>query len=454
LASGEIGEPSAGCLSQDSTLDELTGDPGARAILLEYISEAQIDMIAQAGMGSITLREGAEMGGSITPAMADEIDAKLAALCGGETPAATEEPAAPTEATEEPVKIGVIGPWSGAYAKYASFVEWWEAVVEQQVEDMGGILDGRPVEFVNEDDESTTVGVAAAVKKLALDNDVVCIAAAGESNASMVVASNAAEEEQILNITPGTFDLSDYQYSVNSAWAPYGMDDPYIDFVINVLKPDTVAFLVSQSEETQNVRVPYASDRFEDADIEVLEVIAVPLDISDFSPYITQVKGLAPGVLLLNIDTAPENIAKDLPGLGGWGDTIVMGMTAKTTQVNTSQYPAAVGWYSEAAYVPGMAETYPAAKVMEEAWHKVNGDVPLVGPTAWYYTNFWAAVHAIELAGTTDRRDVADAARSGDLEFDCPYGHFKVNPDGTNALQGVLVKFLENGMFEVVQSPE
>jgi len=100
-------EEPAGCLSQDSTLDELTGDPGARAILLEYISEAQIDMIAQAGMGSMTLREGSEMGGSITPAMAEEIDGKLTALCGGEPPATTTEPAAECDLTIDS-KLGAM----------------------------------------------------------------------------------------------------------------------------------------------------------------------------------------------------------------------------------------------------------------------------------------------------------------------------------------------------------
>jgi len=611
LASGGTGEPPAACLSQDSTLDELTGDPGARAILLEYISEAQIDMIAQAGMGGITLREGAEMGGSITPAMADEIDAKLAALCGGEPPAATTEPpaacltidskmgdlldnpdaktilekhlpadimakagmvrgfalpvlapqsedvtdemleaiaadlealcggepagelltidskmgdlldnpdakailekylppdimakagmvrsftlpelapmsedvtdemleaiaadlealgayatpvattSAPPETTSElagkPVKIGVVSAWTGAMAVVGLFVDQWEAVVEQQVKDMGGILDGRPVEFVNVDDESTTTGVVSAVTKLALDDDVVCIAVAGESNASMIAASNAAEDNQILHFTPGTFDLSDYEYTVNSAWAPDGMDNPYIDFVINVLKPDTVAYLLSQSEENENVRIPKAEAAFEDAGIEVLDVIAVPLDVQDFSPYITKVRGMEPDVLIFGIDNAPWTVAQQLPGLGGWGDTIVMGMSARITQISTKQYPAAVGWYSMASYVPGMAEIYPAAGEMEEAWHKVQGDTEITAPLAWLYTNFWAAIHAIELADTTDREDVVDAARSGELEFDCPYGHFKVNPDGTNTLQASIVRLLENDMFEIVQSPE
>ena len=49
---------------------------------------------------------------------------------------------------------------------------------------------------------------------------------------------------------------------------------------------------------------------------------------------------------------------------------------------------------------------------------------------------------------------VAQAARSGNLEFDVPHGHLKINPDGTNNLQASIVKCLADGKLEILQTPQ
>jgi len=451
-------EPTGELLTIDSKLGPLMENPDTKAILGKYLPDTIMNspnlMTLGAGM---TLGEIAPMaGGLITDEMLAAIASELEELGAYAAPAATTS--APTETTSqltgEPVKIGVVTAWTGPSAMVGILIDWWEAVVKQQVEDMGGILDGRPVEFVNIDDESTVAGVTAGVAKMALDEDVAVIAMSGTANAMMLVGSQACEKYRILNITPGTYDVSSFEYTISSTSPTSGVDDEIINFVIDVLDPDTVAWLVDQSEEDQTVRIPRMKDAFEDAGIDTLEVIAVPLGTMDFSPYVTRVKHLNPDVLILSNNASPEGLARQVGELGGWGDITVMGMTAGIATINTSLTPEAVGWYSYSYYVPVMAEKFPAAKEMEAAWSRVHPDTPLMAASVFIYNHFWAAIKAIEMAGTTDREDVVQAATSGELKFDTPYGHWKTSPDGTNTLTGPIVKLLEDGMFEIMVMPE
>ncbi len=60
--------------------------------------------------------------------------------------------------------------------------------------------------------------------------------------------------------------------------------------------------------------------------------------------------------------------------------------------------------------------------------------------TYYYYNCFWTALKAIELAGTDDADKVAQALRSGNLEWDSAWGHLRIPPDGTGLVNMMVAQ--------------
>ncbi len=318
---------------------------------------------------------------------------------------------------------------------------------------MGGILGGRMVQVVTYDDGSTTAGVSAGVTKLVLDENVSVIAPAGDTNPSLLVGSESCEKLKVLHVSPGTYELAPYKYTINSSSGTAGTDDPAIKYITTVLKPKTTVIITENDQIALATRLPRFTAAFTAAGIKNLDTIVVPFDTTDFSPYITRVKYLNPNVLLLNLNSLPALFAKQLPGLGGLPNTQIVGISIAVTSLSTVTYPVAIGWYSPANWVPGM--TNPAADAMLAGWTKANGNTNTIyAPTVVNYVGLWTAIGAIQLAGSTDREKINQAAHSGNLVVDTPYGtQLKVKPDGTNDLTRSVVKFLANGVFQVVQTP-
>src|SRR4030042_998973 len=71
-----------------------------------------------------------------------------------------------TPTTSEPVKIGVISPWSGPLAVSGGLADQIIAVVEQQLKDMGGILGGSQGQFVRGDDRGVVAEAVGQARKL------------------------------------------------------------------------------------------------------------------------------------------------------------------------------------------------------------------------------------------------------------------------------------------------
>ena len=74
----------------------------------------------------------------------------------------------------------------------------------------------------------------------------------------------------------------------------------------------------------------------------------------------------------------------------------------------------------------------PGAQAFEQAWAKKYGKAPFHSGIAHMYTGIWTAIHAIELAGSTDREELVKASRSGNLTWETPAGPITVNATGDN----------------------
>ena len=104
--------------------------------------------------------------------------------------------------------------------------------------------------------------------------------------------------------------------------------------------------------------------------------------------------------------------------------------------------PAAVGTYVAVLWMPGSDD--PGMKTFEEAYNQKFGRLPDPALT-YFYNDFWAAIKAIELAGTDDPGKVAQALRSGNLEWDSAWGRLSIRPDGIGQISMMVAQVQEGG---------
>jgi branched-chain amino acid transport system substrate-binding protein len=311
------------------------------------------------------------------------------------------------------------------------------AVVEQQVKDMGGILGGRQIKFVRGDDGSALAGAVGQARKLALEENVDMLAFGGFSGSVFNAVAQAAEELKIPYISPATiYDVATMKYTICLFTSA-----PYIEreanFVIEYVKPKTIAWL-AYDDETARMQldgeggVVGCRERWKAAGIDIVYEQYFPQDAIDYSAYLTTIKYKNPDLVAIMANNVIQAITinKQIMELGGWGDMKVYQFASTSGAQKVVSMPAALGNYVAVEWIPGSDE--PGMRAFEDAFKKRWGRSP-TPDLAYYYNDFWTGIKAMELAGTSDRGKVAQAMRSGNLEWDSAWGPLRIGPDGKGA---------------------
>ena len=372
----------------------------------------------------------------------------------GPTPTATAIPtqtATPTPTPAGPVKIGAIIAWSGPMAMSGMLVDQIIALVEEQVKNMGGILGGREVKFIRGDDGGVTAESAAQAKRLILEDKATIITLGGQSAAQFTAVADVAEEFKEPYVALSTIyglALGKYKYS-----ACLYTHEPAIariaNFLIDVVKPKTVAFLAYNAEDSRSFLngaegVVGVRDRLKAKGIDIIYEEYLPQDTMDFSSYLTKIKYLKPDILvsILNSTGQAVTINKQIMELGGWGSMKYFSATEVSTSKTVLNMPSAVGTYVAVLWLPGSND--PGMKAFEDAFKQKYGRLP--DPTlTYFYNDFWTAIKAVELAGTDDPGKVAEALRSGNLAWDSAWGPLRIPPDGRGVPTMMVAQVQEGG---------
>jgi branched-chain amino acid transport system substrate-binding protein len=370
------------------------------------------------------------------------------------TPVLTATPTAvatvtPTPTSSEPVKIGVIGPWSGPMAVSGNLADQIIAVVEQQLKDMGGILGGRQVKFVKGDDRGVLAEAVGQARRLALEENVDMLAFGGVSGASFNAVAQAAEELKVPYISPATiYGQATMKYNI-SIYTSGAIIDRIANFPIEFVKPKTIAWLAWDDDASRYQLdgvegVVGARARWKEKGIDIIYEQYFPQDTADFSPYLTTIKFKNPDLAIISLNNLGQAITinKQIMELGGWGDFKVFYSTSAASGQKAVSMPAALGNYTAVEWLPGSDD--PGMKAFEDAFKKTHGRLPSPD-LAYYYNCFWTGIKAMELAGTSDRDKVAQAMRSGNLEWDSAWGHLRIPPDGKGIASLMVAQIQEGG---------
>ena len=357
--------------------------------------------------------------------------------------------ATPTPTTSEPVKMGVISEWSGPLAVSGNLADQCITVIEQQLKDVGGILGGREVKFVRGDDRGVVAESVGQAKKLALEDKVDMLLFGGASGAAFNAVAQAAEELMIPYISPATiYGQETMKYNI-ALYTSAPIIDRVANFPIEFVKPKTIAWL---AYDDQAMRMQLdgeggavgARERWKENGIEIVYEQYFPVDTMDFSPYLTKIKYLKPDLVITECNNLAQAITinKQVMELGGWGDIKVFNAASSSSAQKAVSMPAMLGNYVSVEWMAGSDE--PGMKAFEDAFKKVHGRSPTPDMT-YYYNNFWMGIKAMELAGTSDRDKVAQAMRSGNLEWDSAWGPLRIPPDGKGIANLIVTQLQEGG---------
>jgi len=337
-----------------------------------------------------------------------------------------------TATGDEPVKIGVITTWSGPAAMLGMYyIDPIIKVVEKQVEDMGGILGGRRVAFVKYDTGGQVSEALSGATKLLTADKVSAI-------------SDVADEEKVFFASSLTLpDVADKKYTAVCSISDQSTIDDAVRLISEVMTPtpQTVGIITFNDPGARNW-TKGVTEGLDAAGIEVIYEELITHDIMDFSPYLTNLKYEDPDCVVTSLDNAQYlAIAKQIMELGGWGD---MQMIAFGLAAAAAGMPGAEGWIIVSPW--HVSQDDPESVRFKEDFEAVNGKLPQ-DLHVYFYNTLWTAVHAIELAGTDDPADIAEEARSGNLEFDTPMGRAHIGTDGENGLRNMYVQVQEGGVI-------
>ena len=378
------------------------------------------------------------------------VSTPVSTATSGPTPVATlTKTPTPTAIPSGPVKIGAIAPWSGPMAMTGLLADPVIKLVEDQVKQMGGILGGREVKVVKYDSRGNVAEAIAGATKLLKEDKVSALVYGGASGADNIAVSDFAESNHILYVDyAGLPDLVEKKYTVTgmTTW-----DEPYIaeiNLTNNVLKPETVAILAADTTDGHEHVEGYKKG-VEPAGTKIVYEQYTPVNTSDFTPYLTKVRYNNPDVLLTFFQPSETylSIAKQIMELGGWGNTKVM---CQSSAEPAAKMPGAQGWYVFVLWLQGLP--YPGAVKYQEDFQAMYGRMPN-SSQVYFYNPLWTAIYAINLAGTdTDLEKIAQAARSGQLEWDTPMGRAHYTSQGDAGLH-LTVARVEEGKLVPVQVP-
>ncbi len=347
-------------------------------------------------------------------------------------------------ADKPPVKIGVVQPLTGQGANVAkSWLEGMNLAVDM-INKEGGILGGRKVEMVVEDDQCIPAQSIAATKKLIYEDKLKVILAAMCSSATIadVPITKEAGVIQIVSLS--------YADSITEMGHPL----LFRTCTTNKILADGMAYEIAQEYKVKSIAFYSINDDYGRGLVEqtkkIFEKLGIPKVLfegffefkdRDFSAPITKMKGLKPEALYL-IARFPQNaqILNQMVELGFkpklFGPiNLVADDCIGAAKKNVEGAYAVVNWANE-------LDTAGAKKFLN-GFKAKYGKSPEDDFSMCGYTGTMVSAMAIDKAGTDQDPQKIGAALRG-LKWDAPNGPLSFDAKGQGTIKVYIVQ-VKNG---------
>ena len=337
-------------------------------------------------------------------------------------------------AAADPIKIGILGPFSGSLAHNAGEMKKGMALALDKINGAGGI-DGRPLEIVYGDSSCKPANGVAAVKKLLTRNDVLVVGGGYCSSVNIATSAIADQEKTpvvvAIAISP-TITNRGLKYvfrtSPNSPMFLLGINN----WLADVKKPKKVAFFMENSDYGRDGQKIWEA-QCKKIGAKVLDSFYFEIGATDFTTQISRLKELKPDVVF-NIASTTEAAliqkqAKELDFVTQW-----IGVGGQFTEAYFKMTGPISEYAMGASLEPTKAMKDPVtAAFVKDYQKKYPGSRPGIFSSQGY-DNLMVIADAIKRAGklsgdlAKDRDKVRDALKTTDVKLS--QGHIKFGPDG------------------------
>jgi branched-chain amino acid transport system substrate-binding protein len=349
---------------------------------------------------------------------------------------------APVSAAD-PVRIGLALPLSGAAATYGQDLQRGAEYAAELINQRGGILGGRKLELVYEDEKGTPQGGVAAVQKLMSVGRVKAIT--GGTNSSVVLAESSVTKGRILQVNAGaqadaiTEQGSPWLFQINNTVSLNS--EAFNAYIVKTLKPKTVAYMGENSEFNKTV-LEKLKESLKAAGIELLSASTYDAETNDFTSILTKIKASNPDMLYV-ADAYPARAAqlwKQVRQLGGF-PTEVMSPGVVTPGMLKPAEGAMNGVYTGEIFMA----TDPGSEGKEfiESYQKKFNNLPGKGELVIFEAiNLIAS--AMDKAGTdSDYGKISKVIREG--AWPSPRGSLKFDEKGRARAPYFYIQRVDNG---------
>lgn len=210
----------------------------------------------------------------------------------------------------EPVRIGVVLPLTGPTAGYGKDGRMGAELAVEEINKAGGILGGRQIELVFDDEKGTPQEGVAAVQKLMTQGKVKAIVAG--MNSSITLAEAAITKNKILHIVPGaqadaiTEQGSPWLFQINNNSTTNSTI--FHNYLVNSIKPKTIAYMGENTEFNKAV-LQNLQKVLEGSGTKLIEIANYDGSTSDFTSIITRLKAANPEMIYV-VDAYPARTAQ------------------------------------------------------------------------------------------------------------------------------------------------
>jgi branched-chain amino acid transport system substrate-binding protein len=316
----------------------------------------------------------------------------------------------------EPVKVGVILPLSGGSSIAGSEVIQGVKLAIEEVNAQGGVLSGRQIELVIEDDESSPTKGTMAARKLIESDGVVAIIGTYNSAVSATAMKVAAEHKVPMSSGGSTSVSVTNQNEPGNPWffrAFPGSDEQgtqsAVD-VIEVLGKKRLAILHDNSAYGKSL-----ADTFEkvtvEAGAEILAKESYNAGEQDFYSVLSKLRALEPeAVYMGGLVGDGANIVRQAAEIGLKALFVGSGsmMTDKFIELAG---PASEGFAVSSMFEPNTTNDYGRAFAER---YKTRWGVSANVHAALGYDSMTLVAKAIDRAGSTDGVAIRDALMKSD----------------------------------------
>ena len=345
-------------------------------------------------------------------------------------------------AAAEPVKIGVIGPFSGPFA--GSFGEPFRQGVETYVAMNGQPADGIEVEFIWRDLQKPDPGQARALAQELVAKDGVQYLAGFMFTPNAIAAAGISQQAKVPTVifnasASAVISQSDYYVRTSNTLAQVSVPTAQ-DALDKGYR--TVVTAVSDYAPGVDAETNFAK-AFTEGGGEVLDTIRMPLSTTDFGPYLQSIQLKKPDALFVFLPYGPPtysfvNAYRD-NGLDKAGIAFVG--TSETQEVDLQSLgDAAVGL--ETGYFYSAAHVSPENDAFKAKLKELYPDAEPNPATVSAFDGTHALYEMIRATGGKKDPDAAIAAIKG-KSWESPRGPIMIDAETRDIVQNVYIRKVE-----------